>query len=135
MIFGKPLIAAIAACALVSGLLVLERVQHGATKERADELGQRVVELQSEVDSGNEALDQAAAINARMAAERQSYVDALRAARNRLAAQEKAAREAEARVRHVASERRAADTARRARPDLPTPEEMGDALRDAARPL
>lgn len=124
-----------AALALATALLLLERSDHATTQVRADDLGRRVVALQGEVDAGNEALDQAAAINARMAAERQSYVEAMRAVRDRLAAQEKAAREAEARIRRVDTERRAADAARRARPDLPTPEEMGDALRDAARPL
>ena len=128
MIFGKPLIAAIAGCLLMSGLLVLERVRHDATRAKVDELGRRVIALQTE-------LEHAGAVNGRLAAERTAYQQAQRALAAALEEAERQRKTREAQVRQAKAEATQRDRDRRARPDVPPPEEMADALADAARAL
>jgi|GEM_PF-5245104 len=128
MIFSKPLIAAIAGCLLMSGLLVLERVRHDATRAKVDELGRRVITLQTE-------LKHAGAINGRLTAERTAYQQAQRALATALEEADRKRKADEAKVRQAKAEATQRDRDRRARPDVPPPEEMADALADAARAL
>ena len=116
------------ALVLALGALLLERSRHATTRAKADELGRRVVSLQ-------QAVDGAVAVNQRLTAERNSYIQAQAALKARLADQEARARAQEETIRRAAAEATARDRERRARPDVPPPEEMTDALRDAARAL
>lgn len=121
--------AALAALAIAcSVLLLLERSNHATTRAKADELGRRVVSLQ-------QAFDGSVAVNQRLTQERTSYIQAQAALRSMLADQEARARAQEETIRRTAAEATARDRERRARPDVPPPEEMTDALRDAARAL
>ena len=116
------------ALVLATGALVLERSNHATTRAQRDELGRRVVSLQ-------QAVDGAVAVNQRLTAERTAYIQAQAQLKAMLADQEARARAQEETIRRTAAEATARDRERRARPDVPPPEEMTDALRDAARPL
>lgn len=119
---GLKLTAGLALAATVAvGALLLERAQHETTQERLAGLQQ--------------AMSTAISANERLTAERNSYRAAQRALADALTEADAKARAESARVRRLVAEASAADQARRARPDLPPPAEMTDALRDAARTL
>lgn len=128
MISAKLAAALAVAALLAAGAFLLERSNHATTRAKADELGRRVVSLQ-------QAVDGAVAINQRLTAERTAYVQTQAALKAMLADQEARARAQEETIRRTAAEATARDRERRARPDVPPPEEMTDALRDAARAL
>lgn len=102
--------------------------QLAAEKSRAADLGAKVV-------LADQAVTEAKAINDRMAKALQSMSDANAAAAVKNAQLETDARAALAKVAAAAAAARADDVKRRARPDLPPPEEMTTALREAVESM
>lgn len=96
--------------------------QLAAENLRADELGAKVVQA-------DQAVAEAKAVNARMAQALQAMSAANAAASAENAKLEAAANHAASAVARAAAAARDDDLKRRARPDLPTPNEMTDVMR------
>jgi hypothetical protein len=126
-------LAALAAlCLALSIGLYVRGVQLSAQRTKADALAQRLVNADTTNKGLTAGLTECAAINGRNSlrlAEQNQAIAAMRAESERTEAE---AAERIDKLRRTAQEARQRDEARRARIDLPTAQEMTEALRDAA---
>lgn len=118
---GVALVAAL-------GWGLLEHAWRTAAEAKVDALGLKVLQA-------NDAVAEAKAINQRQAAAIARHRSELARVRAERDAQAVLVAKRDTEARAVAAKARARDAVRRARPDLPSVDEMNDALRDAAAGL
>ncbi len=135
-LLANPKNAALAAltalCLALSVGLYVKGAQLETQRTKADALAQRLVNADTTNKGLSAGLNECAAINGRNSLLLSAQNQAIAAMK---AESERTEAEAQARIeklRRTAQEARQRDEARRARTDLPTLQEMTDALRDAA---